>query len=80
MRNRGMNTANNRHDGKPARPVSAPPDVAPARTTTPCSRHEDRQDGRERVKQWQDDNVAGFDAWNTYVERNGVPLASYRKF
>ena len=35
---------------------------------------------RERAKRWQEDNAAGFDAWNAYVERNGVPLAKYRKF
>jgi antitoxin CcdA len=35
---------------------------------------------RERARRWQADNQAGFDAWNAYVERNGVPLAQYRKF
>jgi antitoxin CcdA len=35
---------------------------------------------RERTKRWQEDNVAGFEAWNAYVERNGIPLARYRKF
>jgi antitoxin CcdA len=35
---------------------------------------------RERTKRWQEENTAGFDAWNAYVERNGVPLAKYRKF
>lgn len=34
----------------------------------------------ERSKRWQHDNAAGFDAWNTYVERHGVPLAKFRKF
>lgn len=29
---------------------------------------------------WQEQNATGFDAWNHYVERNGVPLAQYRKF
>nr|WP_294560577.1 type II toxin-antitoxin system CcdA family antitoxin [uncultured Rhodopila sp.] len=33
-----------------------------------------------KAKRWQDDNAAGFAAWNAYVERNGVPLAKYRKF
>jgi antitoxin CcdA len=35
---------------------------------------------RERTKRWQEENAAGFEAWNAYVERNGVPLAKYRKF
>jgi antitoxin CcdA len=35
---------------------------------------------RERAKQWQGTNEAGFAAWNSYVERHGVPLARYRKF
>jgi len=35
---------------------------------------------RERTKRWLEENEAGFEAWNTYVERNGVPLAKYRKF
>ena len=32
-----------------------------------------------KAVRWQEENAAGFDAWNTYVERNGVPLAQYRK-
>ena len=35
---------------------------------------------RERAKRWQEENAAGFEAWHTYVERNGIPLAKYRKF
>lgn len=35
---------------------------------------------RERSKRWQDDNATGFEAWNIYVERHGVPLAKFRKF
>jgi antitoxin CcdA len=35
---------------------------------------------RERTKRWQEENTVGFEAWNAYVERNGVPLARYRKF
>jgi antitoxin CcdA len=35
---------------------------------------------RARAKRWQDDNSEGFEAWNTFVEQNGVPLAKYRKF
>jgi antitoxin CcdA len=34
----------------------------------------------QKSKRWQDKNAAGFEAWNAYVERNGLPLAKYRKF
>jgi antitoxin CcdA len=33
-----------------------------------------------RAERWQQENAEGFAAWNEYVERNGVPLAHYRKF
>ncbi len=33
-----------------------------------------------KARRWQQENEAGFKAWNDYVERNGVPLADYRKF
>jgi antitoxin CcdA len=35
---------------------------------------------QEKTRRWQEENAAGFDAWNAYVERNGVPLAEYRQF
>lgn len=35
---------------------------------------------QEKARRWQEQNSAGFDAWNDYVERLGVPLSSYRKF
>jgi antitoxin CcdA len=34
----------------------------------------------EKARQWQERNAAGFEAWNEYVERHGVPLSEYRKF
>jgi post-segregation antitoxin (ccd killing protein) len=34
----------------------------------------------EKARRWQDKNTAGFEAWNLYVKRNGVPLGQYRKF
>jgi antitoxin CcdA len=34
----------------------------------------------ERAHRWQQANTAGFDAWNDYVEKHGVPLANHRKF
>ncbi len=35
---------------------------------------------QERARRWQEQNSAGFDAWNGYVERLGIPLSNYRKF
>ena len=35
---------------------------------------------RERLRRWQDENAEAFGAWDGFVERNGVPLAKYRKF
>ena len=31
-----------------------------------------------KAKKWQDENRASFEAWNDYVEQNGVPLAEFR--
>jgi antitoxin CcdA len=33
-----------------------------------------------KARQWQEQNTAGFDAWDRYVEQQGVPLANFRKF
>lgn len=33
-----------------------------------------------KAARWHTENAAGFDAWNDYVERHGVPLARFRKF
>ena len=35
---------------------------------------------QEKARRWQQQNQAGFEAWNSYVDRKGVPLAKYRKF
>ncbi len=35
---------------------------------------------RERAKRWLKENEAAFEAWNAYIEHNGLPLAKYRKF
>ena len=35
---------------------------------------------QEKARLWQEQNAAGFEAWDNYVERHGVPLAAYRKF
>jgi antitoxin CcdA len=45
-----------------------------------CEGGIESDDCYQSAKRWQDDNAAGFAAWNAYVERNGVPLAKYRKF
>jgi len=33
-----------------------------------------------KALQWQSENRAAMDAWNDYVEKNGLPLAEYRQF
>lgn len=35
---------------------------------------------QEKARLWQEQNAAGFEAWENYIERHGVPLATYRKF
>ncbi len=45
-----------------------------------CEAGLEREARQERARCWQEENAAGFEAWNDYVERNGVPLAKYRKF
>ena len=31
-------------------------------------------------RRWVEENSDGFEAWNRYVERHGIPLAEFRKF
>jgi antitoxin CcdA len=33
-----------------------------------------------RARKWLEDNRAGIDAWNEYVEGNGLPLVEFRQF
>ncbi len=33
-----------------------------------------------KAAQWQAENRAAMDAWNDYVEQNGLPLAEFRPF
>lgn len=33
-----------------------------------------------RAELWVDENVKAFETWNTYVEKNGLPLIKYRRF
>jgi antitoxin CcdA len=39
-----------------------------------------REVASEKAKQWQAENRAAMDAWNDYVEQNGLPLAEFRQF
>lgn len=34
----------------------------------------------ERKRLWKIENRVAIEAWNDYVERNGLPLAKYRQF
>ncbi len=34
----------------------------------------------EKSRLWKIENQASLDAWNDYVEKNGLPLAKYRLF
>jgi antitoxin CcdA len=33
-----------------------------------------------RAQRWVADNREAIEAWNSYVEQNGVPLAAFRQF
>ena len=33
-----------------------------------------------RAAKWLQENQAAIDAWNDYVEKNGLPLGEYRQF
>jgi antitoxin CcdA len=34
----------------------------------------------EKTRLWKLENRATMDAWNDYVEKNGIPLEEYRQF
>ena len=34
----------------------------------------------ERKRRWQEENREAAEAWNAWVEKNGLPLARYRQF
>ncbi|MBE1204759.1 type II toxin-antitoxin system CcdA family antitoxin [Aminobacter carboxidus] len=34
----------------------------------------------EKSRRWKIENQAALDAWNDYVDKNGLPLAKYRLF
>jgi antitoxin CcdA len=33
-----------------------------------------------RAQRWLESNQAGIEAWNKYVEENGLPLTEFRRF
>lgn len=35
---------------------------------------------RARAKAWLESNLGALEAWNEYVERNGLPLRDFRQF
>ncbi|RYD55724.1 MAG: post-segregation antitoxin CcdA [Sphingomonadales bacterium] len=35
---------------------------------------------KEQVRRWQEDNRERIEAWNVWIEENGIPLAKYRQF
>ncbi len=39
-----------------------------------------REVNAAKARQWQAENQAAMDAWNEYVEQNGLPLAEFRQF
>jgi antitoxin CcdA len=83
-----MNQANRRQDDGPKRATNVSLSerlVSEARelginVSRACEDGLESEVRRERSKRWQEVNEAGFEAWNAYVERNGVPLAKHRKF
>ncbi len=36
--------------------------------------------GAERNRRWREENRAAIEAYNAFIDRNGVPFAEYRKF
>ena len=34
----------------------------------------------ERWRRWREENREGIEAYNRWIEKNGIPLAQYRKF
>ena len=83
-----MNQVNRRKDDGAKRPTNVSLSealVSEARelginVSRACEEGLETEVRRQRPSRWQEDNAAGFDAWNAYVERDGVPLARYRKF
>ncbi len=45
-----------------------------------CERGLAAEVARARQAAWLAENRAAMDAWNDYVEQNGLPLAEFRQF
>jgi len=45
-----------------------------------CERGLSAEVAEAKAKQWLQENRAAMDAWNDYVEQNGLPLSEYRQF
>ena len=45
-----------------------------------CERGLTEQIAETRAERWQAENREAIEAWNDYVEKNGLPLARYRQF
>lgn len=59
--------------------TDAGPHVGPARPTS--QRDEAAQaDAQLRGEAWQRENKAAIEAFNRFVEREGIPLSQYRQF
>ncbi len=39
-----------------------------------------RKTKAERERRWIDENLPAIEAWNAWVEENGLPFAEYRQF
>lgn len=35
---------------------------------------------KETTRRWQESNRERIEAWNEWIDRNGLPLAAYRQF
>ncbi len=83
-----MNQVNRPQDEGPKRPTNVTLSEAlltEAKTlginvSRACERGLSDEVRNEKARRWQEQNAAGFEAWNLYVERHGVPLTQYRKF
>lgn len=45
-----------------------------------CERGLVAEVARAKQQRWLEENRPAMDAWNDYVEKNGIPLAEYRQF
>lgn len=45
-----------------------------------CERGLAEQIGETRAERWRAENAEAIEAWNSYFEENGLPLAKFRQF